>query len=258
VKIGCTAPWAEVGGAIERPEFLMRAILKFEWRGFSFRPTSILKMHDSSVTPSPRLTTDRAARTFLFSFFLCSFSLGLVCRGAVSIEIDLQDQRAYLLRDNYVVMETRICSGRFGFHTPVGRFTIIEKDLDHHSSIYGKIVDQQGRTLVADADVDMPLPAGAEFVPAPMHYFMRFSGSNGLHSGYLPGYPASHGCVRLPKEKAIALFERVDVGTPVTVFGRTPNRGQAERDDYWERYDPFYGWRLRERRSRGPAPFGWW
>lgn len=236
----------------------MRAILKFEWRSFSFRPTSMLKMHDYSVTPSACPTTYRAARALVLCFFLWSFSLALTCRGAVSIEIDLQDQRAYLLRDHYVVMETPICSGRFGFHTPVGRFKIIEKDLNHHSSIYGKIVDQRGRTLVADADVDMPLPAGGEFVPAPMHYFMRFSGSNGLHSGYLPGYPASHGCVRLPKAKAIALFKRVDVGTPVTVLGRTPNRRQMKRDNYWERYDPFYGWHSRERRPRGPAPFGWW
>ena len=43
-----------------------------------------------------------------------------------------------------------------------------------------------------------------------------------MHASYLPGYPASHGCVRLPEEKAIAIFNAIDVGTPVTVFGRTP------------------------------------
>jgi hypothetical protein len=47
-----------------------------------------------------------------------------------------------------------------------------------------------------------------------------------MHAGHLPGYPASHGCVRLPKEKAIALFQAVEIGTPVTVFGRTP-RGRV-------------------------------
>src|SRR4029450_7580752 len=74
----------------------------------------------------------------------------------------------------------------------------------------------------ADADADMPVSPGGKFIPAPMHYFMRFTGADGLHAGYLPGYPASHGCVRMPQEYAIAFFNSVSVGTPVTVFGRTP------------------------------------
>ena len=66
----------------------------------------------------------------------------------------------------------------------------------------------------------MRVPRGCRFVPAPMRYFVRFDGANGLHAGILPGYPASHGCVRLPDQSAIAIFNAVDVGTPVTVFGR--------------------------------------
>src|SRR2546429_9313498 len=65
-------------------------------------------------------------------------------------------------------------------------------------------------------------PVGGKFIPAPMHYFMRFAGADGMHAGYLPGYPASHGCVRMPQELAITFFNAVNVGTPVTVFGRTP------------------------------------
>jgi hypothetical protein len=57
---------------------------------------------------------------------------------------------------------------------------------------------------------------------APMHYFMQFAPGFGLHAGYLPGYPASHGCVRMPEQKAIAFFQAVSIGTPVTVFGTTP------------------------------------
>ncbi len=72
----------------------------------------------------------------------------------------------------------------------------------------------------------MAVPRGGKFIPAPMRYFIRFDGATGMHAGYLPGYPASHGCVRLPQEKAIALFDAVQVGTPVTVFGRTP-RGRV-------------------------------
>jgi len=141
---------------------------------------------------------------------------------ATSIEIDLQDQTAYLIHNGRVVLSTPISSGRFGHLTETGSFKVIEKERNHFSTLYGRIEDAWGNTIVADADSDMPLPRGARFVPAPMRYFVRFNNATGMHAGYLPGYPASHGCVRLPEEKAIAIFNSVEVGTPVTVFGRTP------------------------------------
>jgi lipoprotein-anchoring transpeptidase ErfK/SrfK len=142
------------------------------------------------------------------------------------VEIDLGRQTAYLIRGRRVVMQSPISSGRYGHLTEAGSYKVIEKERSHHSSIYGKIVDTYGRTVVADADVDMRVPRGCKFVPAPMPYFMRFHGSDGMHAGYLPGYPASHGCVRMPDEMAIAFYNAVDVGTPVTVFGRTPRTNQ--------------------------------
>ena len=147
-----------------------------------------------------------------------------------SVEIDLQEQRAYLLRHGRMILESPVSTGRANYRTPTGRFRIIEKDMDHRSSLYGKIVDAQGRTLVADADADMPLPSGAKFVNAPMHYFLRFSDAIGLHAGYLPGYAASHGCVRMPQQFAAAFFNAVQVGSPVTVFGTTgrPRLSQNE------------------------------
>jgi lipoprotein-anchoring transpeptidase ErfK/SrfK len=138
------------------------------------------------------------------------------------VEIDLGAQTAYLIRGRYVVLQSPISSGRYGHLTETGSFKVIEKEINHHSSIYGKIVDANGSTVVADADVDMKVPRGGKFIPAPMHYFMRFHGADGMHAGYLPGYPASHGCVRMPEQMAIAFYRAVDVGTPVTVFGRTP------------------------------------
>ena len=49
-----------------------------------------------------------------------------------------------------------------------------------------------------------------------MPYYMRLSGEPfGMHAGYLPGYPASHGCVRMPKDKAAMFFKNVHVGTAV-------------------------------------------
>jgi lipoprotein-anchoring transpeptidase ErfK/SrfK len=138
------------------------------------------------------------------------------------VEIDLQGQAAFLIRGRNLILESPISSGRYGHLTETGSFKVLEKEVNHYSSIYGKIVDANGRTVVADADVDMKVPRGGKFIPAPMRYFMRFHEADGMHAGYLPGYPASHGCVRLPEQLAIAFFRAVDVGTPVTVFGRTP------------------------------------
>lgn len=148
------------------------------------------------------------------------------------IEIDLGQQMAYLIRGRQVVVESPISSGRYGHLTETGSFKIIEKERNHFSSLYGKIVDAQGNTIVADADADMRVPRGGKFVAAPMHYFMRFHGATGMHAGYLPGYPASHGCVRMPEQLAIAFFSRVEIGTPVRVFGQTP------RTNYYYRYGP--------------------
>jgi hypothetical protein len=149
-----------------------------------------------------------------------------------SVEIDLQEQMAYLIRGRRVVLESPISSGRYGHLTETGAFKVIERERNHYSSIYGKIVDASGRTIVSDADVDMRVPRGGKFMPAPMHYFMRFHGADGMHAGYLPGYPASHGCVRMPEEMAITFFNAVEIGTPVRVFGRTPRT-----NDYY-RYGP--------------------
>ena len=139
-----------------------------------------------------------------------------------SVEIDLQQQTAYLVQNGRPVLATPISSGRNGHLTETGSFRILDKERNHYSSMYGKIVDARGNTIVADADADMRVPPGGKFIPAPMHYFMRFAGANGMHAGYLPGYAASHGCVRMPQEYAIAFFNSINVGTPVTVFGRTP------------------------------------
>jgi lipoprotein-anchoring transpeptidase ErfK/SrfK len=145
------------------------------------------------------------------------------------VEIDLGQQTAYLIRGHRVVMQSPISSGRYGHLTETGSFKVIEKERNHYSSIYGKIVDANGRTVVADADVDMKVPSGCRFVPAPMPYFMRFHGADGMHAGYLPGYPASHGCVRMPDQLAITFYNAVEVGTSVTVFGRTPRTNQYSR-----------------------------
>ena len=184
-------------------------------------------------------------------------------RGPVTIEIDLRDQLAYLVESGQVVLATPISSGREGYETKRGAFRIIEKERNHYSTLYGKIVDARGNTIVADADADMRVPPGGRFVPAPMRYFMRFNGAEGMHAGILPGYPASHGCVRLPEANAIAIFNAIDVGTPVTVFGTTPRRGSSPNDFYGARRRPGLP-RQVQRYPRlnepifAPGPAAWW
>ncbi len=180
-----------------------------------------------------------------------------------SVEIDLEEQNAYLLRDGRPVLATPISSGRYGHLTRTGSFKVLEKERSHYSSMYGKIVDARGNTIVADADADMPVPRGGKFIPAAMHYFMRFSGADGMHAGYLPGYPASHGCVRMPQEYAIAFFNSISVGTPVTVFGRTPvgRYSQQSRSMMPRRAlgfsDPRFGSPFDPRFAPPPPFWGW-
>jgi len=181
---------------------------------------------------------------------------------ATSVEIDLEAQTAYVLQNGRPILATPISSGRNGHLTERGAFTILEKERSHYSSMYGKIVDARGNTIVADADADMRVPPGGKFIPAPMHYFMRFNGADGMHAGYLPGYPASHGCVRMPQEYAVALFNSVSVGTPVTVFGRTPvGRYSEQSRSIMPRRPPgFAGPRFAspfDQRFAPPPPF-WW
>ena len=180
-----------------------------------------------------RVLQDVRAFWALFSFFcFTTIALAQQTGSPYRVELDLGQQTAYLVRGRQLVMQSPISSGRYGHLTETGDFKIIEKERNHFSSMYGKIVDAQGNTLVADADADMKVPRGGKFIPAPMRYFMRFHAATGMHAGYLPGYPASHGCVRMPEQLAIEFFNKVDVGTPVHVFGRTP------RTNYYYRYGP--------------------
>jgi lipoprotein-anchoring transpeptidase ErfK/SrfK len=137
--------------------------------------------------------------------------------GKAAIVIDLADQHAYLYSGQEMVLSAAISSGREGHNTAAGKYRIIEKDINHRSSVYGAY-EENG--LVVKADVNAlkdPKPPGSYFVGAPMPYFLRIYDGVGMHEGYLPGYPASHGCIRMPGSKAKRFFAAVKVGTPVIV-----------------------------------------
>lgn len=139
-------------------------------------------------------------------------------RGQPKIVIDVSDQRAYFYKGNHLVGVSKVSSGKDGHKTPTGTFKITQKSKDHRSNLYGNYVYPDGTIAQADVDVTKdPKPAGSEFEGAPMPYFMRFHGGVGMHAGYLPGYAASHGCVRMPNRMAEIYFNNVSLKTPVVV-----------------------------------------
>jgi lipoprotein-anchoring transpeptidase ErfK/SrfK len=138
--------------------------------------------------------------------------------GRPSIVVSLREQEAYLYRGNNRTASSRISSGREGYRTPVGRFQVIRKEEDHRSSVYGDYVDASGKVVKANVDSRRDgKPPHSHFVGAPMPYFLEFSPGYGLHQGYLPGVPASHGCIRMPYWKARQFYKVAQVGTPVVV-----------------------------------------
>jgi hypothetical protein len=141
-------------------------------------------------------------------------------QGKPRIVINLSEQRLKYFKGGELVGVSPISSGREGNGTLNGKFSVIEKDIDHRSSLFGAYVDEAGKTVVADVDTRKDArPSGTKFIGANMRYFMRIVGGIGMHEGYLPGYPASHGCIRLPTKMAAIFFRETPHGTPVEVIG---------------------------------------
>ena len=136
-----------------------------------------------------------------------------------SVLVSLSRQRAYVYAGSQVAIDTPISSGKKAGFTPTGHFTILQKDPNHRSNIYGNFVDSKGRVVRAGVSSKIDTaPSGSHYEGAPMLYFMRLTNEGvGMHIGILPGYPASHGCVRMPAEIAPQIYARVKIGTPVQI-----------------------------------------
>jgi len=133
--------------------------------------------------------------------------------------VSITKQRAYLMTGDQIAIDSPISSGKRGHASPTGSFAVLEKDKDHHSNLYGDYKDSQGRTVRAgiSAQIDSA-PSGTHFVGASMKWFMRLTGEGvGMHVGILPGYAASHGCIRMPEPAAALFYAHVKVGTPALV-----------------------------------------
>jgi len=113
--------------------------------------------------------------------------------GPVAIVVSIPDQRVHVYRNGIRIGVSTCSTGAPGHSTPTGVFTILEKDKNHHSSTYNN---------------------------APMPNMNRLTWNGvAIHAGNLPGYPASHGCIRLPAKFSELLFGITHVGTPVVLAG---------------------------------------
>lgn len=111
--------------------------------------------------------------------------------GTLKLVISLREQTLRVFRGTAMILTSRVSTGRKGYDTPSGIFSILQKHRWHRSNIYSR---------------------------APMPYMQRLTWSGiALHAGYVPDYPASHGCIRLPETFATELFGVTEKGAHVIV-----------------------------------------
>ena len=111
--------------------------------------------------------------------------------GPVTVIVSLKTQKAYAYRNGVVIGVSTVSTGTRGHATPTGVFTVLQKDADHVSNLY--------------KDAAMP-------------FMQRLTwGGIAMHAGNLPGYPASHGCIRLPMAFAKLLFGITRMGVTVVI-----------------------------------------
>jgi hypothetical protein len=150
--------------------------------------------------------------------------------GKVTIKISLTDQIAEFQRGGRNIGWCYVATGKEGHHTSPGTYSITEKIVDKYSGSYGWIEDDLGNVVDGDARPSDPVPKGMKYVAAPMPYWMRLTSYGiGMHGGIIPqpGEPASHGCIRMPKDFVPELFDAVNVGTPVVITRAPSTQGPA-------------------------------
>src|SRR6266513_551861 len=112
-------------------------------------------------------------------------------QGPLIIAISIEKQSLKLYDANGFFAETPISTGMRGHPTPMGVFSIIQKHKFHHTNLYSG---------------------------APMPYMQRITWSGvAMHAGVLPGYPASHGCIRLTEDFALRLWQLTKLGNRVII-----------------------------------------
>jgi len=140
-------------------------------------------------------------------------------QGSPLIRINRLQQKAYFYKGGVLVGVSKVATGMEGYATPAGSYKVIQKVPAYVSGTYGIIRRKAtGETVNPDATARVtPIPPGCEFVGAPMPFFMRFYAGYGMHEGFIPGYAASHGCIRLPGRMVRIFYNAAPLGTPVIV-----------------------------------------
>lgn len=139
-------------------------------------------------------------------------------QGAPHIVISIPQQKLFYYKGGKLVGVSAISSGREGHDSPVGNFKVRKKEKEHASNLYGDFVDAAGNVVVKNVDAKKDkAPTGAHFQGSSMPWFMEFAPGVGMHTGFLPGVPDSHGCIRLPDRMAKIFFDNTPLGTPVIV-----------------------------------------
>lgn len=138
------------------------------------------------------------------------------------IEISLSEQRARVFKqegaEKILVIETQVSTGKSGHSTSPGTFKISEKLPTKQSTLYGHWVNANGETVPSSGSAESRPAGGVLFVGAEMPYWMRINGGIGMHIGYVPDHPASHGCIRVPGTIQPLIFAKVGLGTEVTII----------------------------------------
>lgn len=134
--------------------------------------------------------------------------------GPLLLTIDLTAQRLLVYRDGALMAATAISTGSLGRETPTGVFTVLAKEVMHRSITYDD---------------------------APMPYMQRLTEKGiAIHAGDLPGYPASHGCIRLPNEFAKRLYGITAIGTPVMITNDAEIAEQKRKQSEFQRASDDY------------------
>jgi lipoprotein-anchoring transpeptidase ErfK/SrfK len=135
------------------------------------------------------------------------------------IVINLATQRAYLMVGTEACIDSPMSSGKKPAPTLPGTFAVLEKIKNHQSATYGNFVDKMQRVVRSGVSMKLDAaPAGSRYVSIPMPHFCRFTETGfGIHGGFLPGYPAAHGSIRVPDDVARYIYEKVRVGTPIEI-----------------------------------------
>jgi lipoprotein-anchoring transpeptidase ErfK/SrfK len=138
--------------------------------------------------------------------------------GKPRIVVHIGEQKAYFYKGKTLIGETTVSTGKPGFSTPPGHYTVLSKDADHVSTAFGDYIDEYGNVVRSNIDSRKDTrPKGTHFDGARMPYAMFFRSGYAMHQGYVPPFAASHGCIRLPGQMAERFFENAPVGTSVTV-----------------------------------------